>query len=55
LAKLCYLLDFAWYYYNLEPITGLEYKKFAQGPVPDEYFSTLDELFEEKEINVEVK
>ncbi|MBW7954483.1 DUF4065 domain-containing protein [Candidatus Gracilibacteria bacterium] len=55
LAKLCYLLDFAWYYYNLVPITGLEYKKFAQGPVPDAYFSTLDELFEEKEISVKVK
>lgn len=55
LAKLCYLLDFAWYYYNLESITGLKYKKFAQWPVPDEYFSTLDELFEEKEISVKVK
>ncbi|MDD3793911.1 MAG: DUF4065 domain-containing protein [Candidatus Gracilibacteria bacterium] len=55
LAKLCYLLDFTWYYYNLEPITGLEYKKFAQGPVPDAYFSTLDELFEEREINVKIK
>jgi len=55
LAKLCYLLDFTWYYYNLEPITGLEYKKFAQWPVPDAYFSTLDELFEEREINVKIK
>ena len=55
LAKLCYLLDFAWYYYNLEPITGLKYKKFAQWPVPDEYFSTLDELFEEWEISIRVK
>jgi DNA-binding XRE family transcriptional regulator len=55
LAKLCYLLDFGWYYYNLEAITGLEYKKFAQWPVPDEYFSTLDELFEEWEINVKIK
>lgn len=55
LAKLCYLLDFSWYYYNLEPITGLEYKKFAQWPVPDAYFSTLDELFEQWEINVKIK
>lgn len=55
LAKLCYLLDFSWYYYNLEPITWLRYKKFAQWPVPDEYFSILDELFEEQEINIEIK
>jgi len=55
LAKLCYLLDFAWYYYNLEPITGLEYKKFAQWPVPDAYFSTLEELFEEDYIAIEIK
>ncbi len=55
LAKLCYLLDFSWYYYNLEPITGLEYKKFAQWPVPDAYFSTLEELFEEESISIEIK
>lgn len=55
LAKLCYLLDFAWYYYNLVPITGLEYKKFAQWPVPDAYFSTLEELFEEDYIAIEIK
>ena len=55
LAKLCYLLDFTWYYYNLEPITWLEYKKFDQWPVPDEYFSILDELFDDKEINIKIK
>ncbi len=55
LAKLCYLLDFAWYYYNLEPITWLEYKKFAQWPVPDAYFSTLEELLEEESIAIEIK
>jgi len=55
LAKLCYLLDFARYYYNLEPVTGLEYKKFTQWPVPDAYFSTLDELFEEESITIEIK
>lgn len=55
LAKLCYLLDFSWYYYNLEPITGLEYKKFAQWPVPDAYFSTLEELFQDDYIAIEIK
>jgi DNA-binding XRE family transcriptional regulator len=55
LAKLCYLLDFTWYYYNLEPLTGLEYKKFAQWPVPDAYFSTIEELLEEESIYMEIK
>lgn len=55
LAKLCYLLDFAWYYFNLEPITGLEYKKFALWPVPDAYFSTLEELFQDDYIAIEIK
>ena len=55
LAKLCYLLDFSWYYFNLEPITWLEYKKFDQWPVPDAYFSTLEELFEEESIAIEIK
>lgn len=55
LAKLCYLLDFTWYYYNLEPITGLEYRKIQQWPVPDAYFATIDELLEEESISMEVK
>jgi hypothetical protein len=55
LAKLCYLLDFAWYYFNLEPITGLEYRKLAQWPVPDVYFTTIDELQEEESIAMKIK
>lgn len=55
LAKLCYLLDFSWYYYNLTPITGLEYRKIQQGPVPDIYFTTLEELEEEKSIAIKPK
>lgn len=52
LAKLCYLLDFAWYYYNLEPITGLDYRKIQQWPVPDAYFATIDELYDEEAIDI---
>jgi len=30
LAKLCYLLDFAWYYEHGESITGLQYRRIQQ-------------------------
>ena len=55
LAKLCYLLDFTWYYNNLESITGLEYRKIQQWPVPDAYFATIDDLLNEESINLEIK
>lgn len=55
LAKLCYLLDFTRYYYNLEPVTWLEYRKLQQWPVPDRYFSTLEELEEQEDIAIEQK
>lgn len=44
LAKLAYLADFAYFYYNLKPIIGLDYKKLDQGPVPYEFFYILEEL-----------
>lgn len=52
LAKLCYLADFAWYYYNLESITGLDYKKLPQWPVPNEFFRIVDELENEQSISL---
>lgn len=42
LAKLVYLCDFASYYKTLHPISGLEYRKLAQGPVAIEFFDILD-------------
>lgn len=54
LAKLCYLADFAWYYNNLESITGLEYRRIQQWPVPDAFFSTIDELFTNEIISIEI-
>lgn len=54
LAKLCYLLDFSWYYYNLTSITWLEYRKIKHWPVPDAYFTTIDELQEEESIAIEM-
>ena len=44
LAKLLYLADFAWYYNNLESMSGMQYKKFTYGPVPDTFFRVLDEM-----------
>ena len=55
LAKLCYLLDFSWYYYNLESVTSLEYRKIQQWPVPDAYFAIIDELQEDESIYLEIK
>jgi len=54
LAKLCYLADFAWYYNNLESITWLEYRRIQQWPVPDAFFSTIDELFTNEIISIEI-
>ena len=38
LAKLAYLADFAWFYTNLEPMSGLAYRRIQHGPIPHEYF-----------------
>lgn len=46
LAKLVYLADFTWYYKNLQPMSGMSYRKLPQGPVSDVYFRALDELEE---------
>ncbi|MEI8249037.1 MAG: helix-turn-helix domain-containing protein [Candidatus Taylorbacteria bacterium] len=53
LAKLLYLADFAWFYEHLESMSGMQYKKFPYGPVPDTFFRALDELEESGKINVD--
>jgi hypothetical protein len=55
LAKLVYLADFAWYYENLVSMSGMQYKKFEYGPVPDIYFRVLDEMYSKGEIAIEQK
>ncbi len=55
LAKLCYLLDFARYYNHLTPITGLKYRRIKQWPVPDIYFTTIEELTADESILLEIK
>ena len=52
LAKLVYLSEFKWFYDQLQPLTGFSYRRLAQGPVPDVYFRAIDELFDEKLIDI---
>lgn len=52
LAKLIYLADFAWFYYHLESMSGMLYRRLPYGPVPDAYFRALLELEEEGKITV---
>ncbi|MBI2676945.1 MAG: DUF4065 domain-containing protein [Candidatus Yanofskybacteria bacterium] len=52
LAKLVYLADFAWFYDNLESMSGMQYRKIQYGPVPDSYFRVIDELFEDGQIEI---
>jgi len=54
LAKLIYLADFGWYYHHLESMTGAKYRRLPQGPVPNLYFATLEELIEDGLVNVDV-
>ena len=55
LAKLLYLADFAWYYENLESMSGMQYLRRTYGPVPDPYFRALDELEEDGKITIDHK
>lgn len=55
LAKLVYLADFAWFYENLESMSGLQYRRIPQGPVPDAYFRAIEELYADESISIECK
>jgi transcriptional regulator with XRE-family HTH domain len=55
LAKLLYLADFAWYYENLNSMSGMQYIRRAHGPVPDPYFRAIEELEEEGKISIDHK
>ena len=52
LAKLLYLADFAWYYTHLESMSGMSYRKIEFGPVPDGYFSLVEDMELKGELNV---
>lgn len=52
LAKLLYLVDFAWFYEHLESMSGLMYRRLPYGPVPDQYFRAIDELTDNKQVAI---
>jgi len=53
LAKLAYLADFTWFYNQHHSMSGLSYRRIQQGPVPDQYFRVIDELFGAGAINIQ--
>ena len=52
LAKLLYLADFAYFYDNLEPISGVRYLRREYGPVADVFFELTDDLFDKGKIDI---
>lgn len=53
LAKLMYLADAGWFYYHLESMSGMQYRKIQYGPVSDSYFRIIDELYQNGQIEIE--
>lgn len=53
LAKLLYLVDFAWFYNHYESMSGMKYRKIKFGPVPDSYFRAVEEMEEDGLLRVE--
>jgi hypothetical protein len=49
------LADFAWFYDNLESMSGMQYRCIKYGPVPDIYFRAIDELEESGKITIDRK
>jgi len=54
LAKLLYLADFKNFFENLEPMSGVKYRRLEYGPVPDVFFSMTDDLLERGKIKIEL-
>ena len=52
LANLLYFADFAWYYTHKESLSGMTYRKLEFGPVPDAYFSIIEEMETNGELNI---
>ena len=53
LAKLLYLVDFAYFYDNLESMSGVRYKRRQFGPLADVFLEITDDLHESGKINIE--
>lgn len=54
LAKLLYLADFTNFFQELEPMSGVKYRRLEYGPVPDVFFSMTDDLLVQGKINIDV-
>lgn len=52
LAKMLYLADFAKFFNELEPMSGVKYRRMECGPVADIFFQTTDELFDTGKIKI---
>ena len=55
LAKLVYFSDFTWFYDNKKSMTNAMYRCIPRGPVADDYFRAIDDLYEEQTITIEPK
>ncbi len=53
LSVLAYLADFAWYYAHSAPMTGATYRASTRGPVADDFFRALDDLYEGQTIAIQ--
>lgn len=54
LAKLLYLTDFTNFFEELEPMSGVKYRRLDYGPVADVFFSITDDLLESGKIHIDV-
>lgn len=54
-AKLIYFADFAWFYDQLKPMSGMKYRRDPYGPVPDQFFRIVDSMVDSGEMQLEVR
>lgn len=52
LAKLLYLADFTHFFKELEPMSGVKYRRMEYGPVADIFFSLIEDLYEGGKIEI---
>ena len=52
LAKLLYLADFTNFFKDLEPMSGVKYRRMEFGPVADLFFSLTEDLYDGGKINI---
>lgn len=52
LAKLLYLADFTKFFNDLEPMSGVKYRRMEFGPVADIFFYITEDLFDKGKIKI---